>query len=82
MSTRPTSSILKRSGDFSTPDKKTETPRTEELRRVSELRKVIESPYDMILKASDVAKVPEPMMEKHHKTPFCVENQLIESKQE
>ena len=36
----------------------------------------------MILKASDVAKVPEPMMEKHHKTPFCVDNQLIESKQE
>ena len=38
----------------------------------------------MILKAADVAKVPEPMMEKHHsgKTPFCVDNQLIESKQE
>ena len=38
----------------------------------------------MILKAADVAKVPEPMMEKDHsgKTPFCVDNQLIESKQE
>ena len=38
----------------------------------------------MILKAADVAKVPEPVMEKHHsgKTPFCVDNQLIESKQE
>jgi len=40
--------------------------------------------YDMILKAADVAKVPEPVMEKHHsgKAPFCVDNQLIESKQE
>ena len=39
---------------------------------------------NMILKAADVAKVPEPMMEKHQsgKTPFCVDNQLIESKQE
>jgi len=62
MSTRPTPSIIRRSGDFSTPDKKTESPRTS--------------------KASDVAKVPEPMMEKHHKTPFCVDNQLIESKQD
>ena len=35
-------------------------------------------------KAADVAKVPEPVMEKHHsgKAPFCVDNQLIESKQE
>ena len=38
----------------------------------------------MILKAADVAKVPEPVMEKNHsgKAPFCVDNQLIESKQE
>merc|ERR1711953_297369 len=55
---------LHRSGDFSTADKKSESPRTP--------------------KAADVAKVPEPMMEKHHsgKTPFCVDNRLIESKQD
>ena len=86
MSTRPSPSILRRSGDFSTPDKKPETPRTPKVFEQLSLLKLthMTSLYDMILKAADVAKVPEPVMEKHHsgKAPFCVDNQLIESKQE
>ena len=89
MSTRPSPSILRRSGDFSTPDKKPESPRTPKVYEkllLIQLKSLYNklSFNNMILKAADVAKVPEPVMEKHHsgKAPFCVDNQLIESKQE
>ena len=40
MSTRPSPSILRRSGDFSTPDKKPETPRTPKVFEQSSLLKL------------------------------------------
>ena len=85
-SPRPSPSILRRSGDVSTADKKPEE--TQELPRTPKVFKQmlmkLQSLNNMFLKAADVAKVPEPMKEEHQsgKTPFCVDNQLIESKQE
>ena len=73
-----------------TPTETPEKPKTPKVPQVYNIN-YIKSLYDMILKAADVEKNPErmartvsePVMEKECGKPaYCVDNQLIESKQE